>query len=79
MSRPGNCWLCGVDPSNGWTYRHGRQWCNGCLDGALSLAAVVIQFPANQMQLPKEAVEFIDRVTEERAARDAGTLTRVQP
>lgn len=78
MSRPGDCWLCGVDPSNGWTYLHRRVWCDTCLDGGLSLAAAVIQFPVMQMQLPMEAGAFIDRVTAERAARDAGTLTRVQ-
>lgn len=42
MSRPGNCWLCGIDPSSGWTQVDYRVWCDRCLALALSFFSAIV-------------------------------------
>lgn len=49
MSRPGNCWLCGVDPSAWWLHQahadtqdERRVWCQRCHDLALSFFAAIV-------------------------------------
>lgn len=45
MSPPGYCWRCGTNPTAEWFCFDDRVWCPKCLSVALSLAAVIMNFP----------------------------------
>ena len=45
MSRPGDCWRCGIDPIDWWMLVDDRVWCARCHSIALALAAVIMNFP----------------------------------
>lgn len=62
MSRPGNCWRCGVDPSDWWVKIGELVWCSTCLDFAAALARVVAQF------------DLFPMIAETLRARDEGHL-----
>lgn len=43
MSRPANCWNCGVDPSDWWLQDvGGHVWCSSCHSDALALVAALV-------------------------------------